>query len=199
MPLMPNNISIFSIPCFLIINGETKNIPKSLNKDELLERIKETYLINEKSIKKLSKDSLVNLAKLLDIVFYRGRFRMKIEDATKNNLINKIVIDKKNKPLETPQKALTIDRYLRKAVNSVWGKKTDIDGRKYKAYSIRKWHINKCKNKLGEKPDELANRVGHSLATLLEYYADPSDVEYSRPKGLTDSIKERKGAISKLA
>jgi len=92
-----------------LINGETKNIPKSLNKDELLERIKETYLINEKSIKKLSKDSLVNLAKLLDIVFYRGRFRMKIEDATKNNLINKIVIDKKNKPLETPQKALTID------------------------------------------------------------------------------------------
>jgi len=92
-----------------LINGETKNIPKSLNKDELLERIKETYLINEKSIKKLSKDSLVNLAKLLDIVFYRGRFRMKTEDATKNNLINKIVIDKKNKPLETPQKALTID------------------------------------------------------------------------------------------
>ena len=34
---------------------------------------------------------------------------MKTEDATKNNLINKIVIDKKNKPLETPQKALTID------------------------------------------------------------------------------------------
>ena len=92
-----------------LINGEAKNIPKSLNKDELLERIKETYLINEKSIKKLSKDSLVNLAKLLDIVFYRGRFRMKTEDATKNNLINKIVIDKKNKPLETPQKALTID------------------------------------------------------------------------------------------
>ena len=53
-----------------LINEEAKNIPKSLNKDELLERIKETYLINEKSIKKLSKDSLVNLAKLLDIVFY---------------------------------------------------------------------------------------------------------------------------------
>ena len=39
-----------------LINEEAKNIPKSLNKDELLERIKETYLINEKSIKKLSKD-----------------------------------------------------------------------------------------------------------------------------------------------
>ena len=31
-----------------LINEEAKNIPKSLNKDELLERIKETYLINEK-------------------------------------------------------------------------------------------------------------------------------------------------------
>ena len=33
---------------------------------------------------------------------------MKVEDATKNNLVNKITIEKKNKPLETPQKALTI-------------------------------------------------------------------------------------------
>ena len=46
-----------------LINGEAKNIPKSLNKDELLERIKETYLINEKSIKKLSKDSCRNIRK----------------------------------------------------------------------------------------------------------------------------------------
>ena len=34
---------------------------------------------------------------------------MKPEDATKDNLINKILIEKKNKPLETPQKALTIN------------------------------------------------------------------------------------------
>ena len=33
---------------------------------------------------------------------------MKAEDATKQNLINKILIDKKNKPLETPRHALTI-------------------------------------------------------------------------------------------
>ncbi len=33
---------------------------------------------------------------------------MKAEDATKQNLINKILIDKKNKPLETPRQALTI-------------------------------------------------------------------------------------------
>ena len=30
------------------------------------------------------------------------------EDATKDNLINKIVIEKKNKPLESPRDALTI-------------------------------------------------------------------------------------------
>ena len=33
---------------------------------------------------------------------------MKAEDATKDNLINKIVTEKKNKPLESPRDALTI-------------------------------------------------------------------------------------------
>ena len=33
---------------------------------------------------------------------------MKVDDATKNNLINKITIEKKNKTLDTPQKDLTI-------------------------------------------------------------------------------------------
>ena len=91
-----------------LINLNPVKIPKSLTKELLLEKIKESFFIDEKIIKKLSKDELVNLAKLLEIVFYRGRFRMKVDDATKNNLINKITIEKKNKPLDTPQKALTI-------------------------------------------------------------------------------------------
>ncbi len=33
---------------------------------------------------------------------------MKAEDATKDNLINKIVTEKKNKPLESPRDTLTI-------------------------------------------------------------------------------------------
>ena len=33
---------------------------------------------------------------------------MKAEDATKDNLINKIVTEKKNKPLESPRDALVI-------------------------------------------------------------------------------------------
>ena len=33
---------------------------------------------------------------------------MKPEDATKDNLINKILFEKKNKPLESPRKALTV-------------------------------------------------------------------------------------------
>jgi hypothetical protein len=35
---------------------------------------------------------------------------MKPEDATKDNLINKILIEKKNKPLENPRDALTIKK-----------------------------------------------------------------------------------------
>ena len=35
---------------------------------------------------------------------------MKPEDATKDNLINKIMIEKKNKPLESPRDALTIKK-----------------------------------------------------------------------------------------
>ena len=59
-------------------------------------------------MKKFSKEELVELSKLLEIVLYRGRFRMKAEDATKDNLIDKIITEKKNKPLENPQEALTI-------------------------------------------------------------------------------------------
>ena len=62
----------------------------------------------QSQIKKLSKDHLVQLAKLLDIVFYRGRFRMKAEDATKDNLINKIMIEKKNKALENQRMAISV-------------------------------------------------------------------------------------------
>ena len=56
-----------------------------------------------------NKDELVELAKSLEIVFYRGRFRMKTEDATKDNLMNKILTEKKNKPLENPRDAISIN------------------------------------------------------------------------------------------
>ena len=91
-----------------ILNNENKKIPKSATKEKIIDSISEVFKIVEKTIKKLSKDELVELSKLLEIVLYRGRFRMKAEDATKDNLINKIVIEKKNKPLESPRDALTI-------------------------------------------------------------------------------------------
>ena len=91
-----------------IIDNENKKIPKSATKEKIIDSINEVFKIVEKTIKKLSKDELVELSKLLEIVLYRGRFRMKAEDATKDNLINKIVIEKKNKPLESPRDALTI-------------------------------------------------------------------------------------------
>ncbi len=91
-----------------ILDNENKKIPKSATKEKIIDSISEVFKIVEKRIKKLSKDELVELSKLLEIVLYRGRFRMKAEDATKDNLINKIVIEKKNKPLESPRDALTI-------------------------------------------------------------------------------------------
>ena len=90
------------------LGGEILKIPKSATKNKMIEMINNHYLLNEQHIKKLSKEHLVGLAKSLEIVFYRGRFRMKAEDATKDNLINKIVTEKKNKPLESPRDALTI-------------------------------------------------------------------------------------------
>ena len=91
-----------------ILDNENKKIPKSATKEKIIDSISEVFKIVEKRIKKLSKDELVELSKLLEIVLYRGRFRMKAEDATKDNLINKIIIEKKNKPLESPRDALTI-------------------------------------------------------------------------------------------
>ena len=91
-----------------ILSNENKKIPKSATKEKIIDSISEVFKIVEKTIKKLSKDELVELSKLLEIVLYRGRFRMKAEDATKDNLINKIVTEKKNKPLESPRDALTI-------------------------------------------------------------------------------------------
>ena len=91
-----------------ILDNENKKVPKSGTKEKIIDSISEVFKIVEKTIKKLSKDELVELSKLLEIVLYRGRFRMKAEDATKDNLINKIVIEKKNKPLESARDALTI-------------------------------------------------------------------------------------------
>ena len=91
-----------------ILDNKNKKIPKSATKEKIIDSIAEVFEILEKTIKKLSKDELVELSKLLEIVLYRGRFRMKAEDATKDNLINKIVTEKKNKPLEHPRDSLSI-------------------------------------------------------------------------------------------
>ena len=92
-------------------------------KNKMIEMINNHYLLDEKYIKKLSKEHLVGLAKSLDIVFYRGRFRMKPEDATKDNLVNKILIEKKNKPLENPRDALTIEK---EAIMSLFGDSVEV-------------------------------------------------------------------------
>src|SRR5210317_2221988 len=105
------------------LGGEILKIPKSATKNKIIEMINNHYLLDEKYIKKLSKEHLVGLAKSLDIVFYRGRFRMKPEDATKDNLVNKILIEKKNKPLENPRDALTIEK---EAIMSLFGDSVEV-------------------------------------------------------------------------
>ena len=90
------------------LGGENLKISKNKSKQEIISSLLNHFKLEEKLIKTLNKETLVLIAKNLEIVFYRGRFRMKVEDATKQNLINKILIDKKNKPLETPRQALTI-------------------------------------------------------------------------------------------
>ena len=90
------------------LGGEILKLPKNASKESMIDKITKHFELNEKDIKTLSKEHLVELAKSLEIVFYRGRFRMKPEDATKDNLINKILFEKKNKPLESPRKALTV-------------------------------------------------------------------------------------------
>ena len=52
-----------------------------------------------------------------------------------------------------------------------WQNKSDIRGRKFTSYSIRKWHINKAIND-GESMADIADRVGHDIQTLIDYYYD---------------------------
>jgi hypothetical protein len=94
-------------------------------------------------------------------------------------------------------KAMNIDRILREAVNIAWGNKADIDGRQFKAYSIRKWSINKSLN-LGEQPLACSKRVGHRLDTLEEYYLDPDNIKYSHPN-LTEDILTKTNKVISIA
>lgn len=59
---------------------------------------------------------------------------------------------------------------FRKLIKRVgWYGMVDEIGRDYRAYSIRKWHINKS-IQCGENVHQIALRVGHSYSTLERYY-----------------------------
>ena len=94
--------------------------------------------------------------------------------------------------------------YLRKLLKKAnWT--VDKDGRRYAPHSIRKWHINNAchyePRAARETYDEIAERVGHSVQTLMEYYVKPHETKITRPKGLTDTLKQNKRilTISKYA
>ena len=92
-----------------ILNSENRKIPRSGTKEKIIDSVIEIFELSEKTIKKMSKEELVDLSKELNIAFYRGRYRMKPEVATKENLINKILTESKSKSLESERDALTID------------------------------------------------------------------------------------------
>ena len=50
-----------------------------------------------------------------------------------------------------------------------WFDMTDVEGRKYRNHSIRKWHINASID-AEECPFDIAKRVGHTYATLELFY-----------------------------
>lgn len=65
---------------------------------------------------------------------------------------------------------------LNETLNSIlklagWYDNEDELGRKYRAYSIRKWHINQSLL-TEERGEDVAFRVGHSYDTLRKYYMD---------------------------
>ena len=92
-----------------ILNNENKKIPKSTTKEKIIISIGDAFKIDEKKVKKLSKEDLIVLANFLKVIFRRGMFRMKTEEASKDNLVNKILTEVKNKPLESPRDALNIN------------------------------------------------------------------------------------------
>lgn len=95
----------------------------------------------------------------------------------------------------TTNKYLT--RWLRKANWTV-----DADGREYKAHSIRKYHISTACHYKGEDREsykEIAERVGHSVKTLMEYYVEPYQRKNTRPKGLTQALTPNKKVITNIS
>ena len=92
----------------------------------------------------------------------------------------------------------TMNRHTREILEKVgWKEMRDKGGRKYEPHSIRKWHINHA-IELGERREDIANRVGHSVATLINEYEDKSHTGSTRPSNF-DSVLEPIEKVSYLA
>ena len=92
--------------------------------------------------------------------------------------------------------------YLRKLLKKAdWT--VDKDGRRYAPHSIRKWHINNAchyePRAARETYDEIAERVGHSVKTLMEYYVEPYQRKNTRPKGFSQALTPNKKVITNIS
>ena len=69
---------------------------------------------------------------------------------------------------------------IKRAIRDLgWFDIQDRLGRKYRNYSIRKWHINKAIES-GEDRFQIAERVGHSYAVLEKFYLDTHDKKQTK-------------------
>ena len=95
----------------------------------------------------------------------------------------------------TTNKMLT--RWLRQADWTV-----DVEGREYVAHSIRKYHITTACHYKGEDREnykEIAERVGHSVKTLMEYYIEPYQRKNTRPKGFSQALTPNRKVITHIS
>ena len=99
-------------------------------------------------------------------------------------------------------KAKNINRMLTRWLRGAGWAKTDSVGRPYVAHSIGKYHITTSCRLAGdgrESYKEIAERVGHSVKTLFEYYVEPFQRKYTRPRGLTQALTPNKKVITNIS
>ncbi len=98
-------------------------------------------------------------------------------------------------------KATTTNKYLTRWLRQAdWT--IDAEGREFVAHSIRKYHITTACHYTGEDREsykEIAERVGHSVKTLMEYYVEPYQRKNTRPKGFSQALTPNKKVITNIS
>ena len=84
---------------------EEITIPKSYTKEKIIDKIINLTMPNEKELKTMSKEDVVALAREFKIRVWMT----KLENAKKETLLEKILVQKETRTLEKPEDALSIE------------------------------------------------------------------------------------------